>query len=391
MRYVVERRDVPSFPANSHFHRSITAAFALILTACLPIAAQAQTGTLAFRSGYGPATNLAAPGDCWSAPKGSGCWQKIQGTDSTTGFTWPPYIWGGPGSYGWPSGKPYGNGGVFQLIGEAPADVTPATVADYLFKQIVNMLQPIGTRTNRALYMQVTKARNGRDPMGTGSTQDQFQLFPGNQQTDLYISYWVRFQAGMTKNMIGLASGPGIYDNGGTWRAFFAFKTGTIPSTAGDIPPDNGDYRVEAYVQTGCHPDMTAQQIPPCTGPNPNPAPFWVIAGDNNAGGGFSPVNTWVETNTTVPVPDEGQWSKVEIFWHRSSGPDGRVWMAINGSKIADHIGPNTGAAQLPINRIMVNSLHSGGRLPIYQWVDDIQIWTGGFPTVMDDPPYAPH
>jgi len=56
-----------------------------------------------------------------------------------------------------------------------------------------------------------------------------------------------------------------------------------------------------------------------------------------------------------------------------------------------DHRGPNTGSAQQLINRIMVNSLHSGGRFPIYQWVDDIQIWTGGFPTATDDPPYAPH
>jgi hypothetical protein len=47
-----------------------------------------------------------------------------------------------------------------------------------------------------------------------------------------------------------------------------------------------------------------------------------------------------------------------------------------------------------PIIRIFVNQLYSGSTYPIYQWIDNVQIWAT-FPTVSSgdawyDPPYAP-
>jgi hypothetical protein len=281
---------------------------------------------------------------------------------------------------------------VFQLIVDVPG-VPSANIGDYVFNQIVNVQRHTGTWTNHAAFSQITNGPNGQNPIGPASTQNVLQIFPAFEGGDLYISYWIKFQPGMTRNMTGLdPAGAGIYGNGGTWRSFFEFKTGTSATTGG-FPGDNGDYRVTAYVLTGCPSGLT---LPPC--PSSNPAPFWGVAGDNVAGGQSPPTTYWVATNTTVPVPDDGQWVKVEVFWHRSALADGRVWMAINGTVICDHSGPNKGGATppLPINRIMVSELYSGGRLPIYQWVDDLQIWTGGFPTCTSadtcwDPPYASH
>ena len=75
--------------------------------------------------------------------------------------------------------------------------------------------------------------------------------------------------------------------------------------------------------------------------------------------------------------------------------------MAINGQVIADRSGPNLGSglphgdSPAPINRIMIDNHYTSSRYPVFQWVDDVQIWQG-FPTASaGDPgyeaPYAPH
>jgi hypothetical protein len=81
---------------------------------------------------------------------------------------------------------------------------------------------------------------------------------------------------------------------------------------------------------------------------------------------------------------------KFEVFWHRSGGNDGRVWMAANGQVIVDRYGPNMGVNNAPINRIMLSTLYSSTAFPIYQWIDDVEMWDG-FPPVGNNPPYAPH
>ena len=105
----------------------------------------------------------------------------------------------------------------------------------------------------------------------------------------------------------------------------------------------------------------------------------WEIVGDNEANGGMPYQRFWDVYNTTVPVP-VGEWFKFEVFWHRSSGSDGRVWMAVNGQVIVDHYGSNMGVNNASINRIMMPNLYSSTSYPIYQWVDDVQIWDG-FPS----------
>ena len=73
----------------------------------------------------------------------------------------------------------------------------------------------------------------------------------------------------------------------------------------------------------------------------------------------------------------------------------GRVWVAIDGKVLADKWGANFGPNRSPVNRIMTTLLYSGSSYPIYQWVDDMQLWTT-FPTAKAGDPwydgvYAPH
>ena len=144
--------------------------------------------------------------------------------------------------------------------------------------------------------------------MGSEVDQDPFMIQPFGETSDLYISYWLKFQPDLAEKMNNLPAGPGI-NNGGTWRAFFALKTGTQKPATGPLndPLDNGDYRIEIYVMT-----------------YGGGTPYWQVLADNNAGGGAPLVNNWAVQNRAVPVP-AGEWFKFEFFLHRSNGADGRV------------------------------------------------------------------
>jgi hypothetical protein len=236
--------------------------------------------------------------------------------------------------------------------------VTPLTLGNYVLNRIDTVTGHRGGET-RALYQQISQNVNGTAPMGTSPEQNEFQLLPKTAPGDLYVSYWVKFQPDLVSKMNGLPAGPGIA-NGGTWRAFYAMKTGG--QTPWGDPADDGDYRIEVYVMT-----------------YGGGQPYWTIIGDNNAGGGAPLVNNWSIENRAVPVPVD-EWFKFEIFCHRSASADGRVWMAIDGQVIADRAGANVGAWNMPINRVMAPMLYGGGAMPIYQWIDDLEVWDG-FPT----------
>ena len=304
--------------------------------------------TKLFGSGFEGAIQLLPLLDCW----GTCCWQDIVGLDSITNFDWPSNI---------------GNGiGKFLMLSD-PSNTTPLTMGDYMFNRIESTTGPRGSQS-KVLYQEISK--NGTEPMGTAPVQNEFQFLPKEDIRDMYVSFWVKLQPDLVEKMTNLPAGPGI-NNGGTWRAFFALKTGSQKPDGG--PANDGDYRVETYIMT-----YGGSQ------------PYWAVLGDNNAGGGAPRVNSWNVENRQVPVP-VGRWFKFEIFWHRSSGDDGRVWMAADGEVIADRYGPNMGAWDMPINRIMAPMLYSGSRMPIYQWIDDIEVWDGFPPASGDNQPYAAH
>jgi hypothetical protein len=342
----------------------LTALALLFAAATYSHAAQIQ-----FHGKFDWQTTLQTPQDCTPSNSPYLCWQRITGLDLTN-YTWPPQLWG--------SQSAYGGGAVFQLISNIPG-ASASTIGDYLSNRILNVEDHAGNATNKALYSEIKAGPGGQNPIGGGSLQNTFQIFPTSAtQGDLYVAYRLRFQPGMIANMTGLnTSYGGIYGNGGTWRSFFELKTGAL-ATAGEFPGDNGDYRFAAYVVTGCPATLIAANVAPCNVPNPNPAPFWYFAGDNVAGGGYPLTNGWYAANTAVAIPDDGSWNWVQVFVRRSApGVTGRFWLAINGTTLVDHYGPNTGSAGLPINRIMPLVLYTGGRLPAYQWVDDIEIWNG--------------
>ena len=339
-------------------------------------ASASEPTTLLFRSGFENGTAIGAPTECY----GTGCWQPVSGTDSATGYTWPPYIW-------------TGSNGRSQL--HVDAEVEPPLVSRY----IVNEVQSDTVRSGaQALYSEIVESGCcGQAWQLGGSTQDAYVLEPsglGEQRDpalegDLYLSYWLRFQP----NLEALMSEGDCSLNANIarhWRVPFQWKT-------------SGDYRVILGVLRDRNP---APDTCDFTGPL-----YWAVGGDDDANWYLydapageceppltrcppQPTNVWGAENRSVPVP-VGQWFKLEVFGHRSNGSDGRVWIAADGHVLFDRYGSNTGDWDRPINRIMVTQLYSSTRYPIYQWVDDVQIWSG-FPTAEAgdawyDPPYAPH
>jgi hypothetical protein len=290
-----------------------------------------------FSSGFEGSVALRSP-DCWDM----GCWQRIEGIDSASGARWPPRLGGGTARF---------------LMLTDPVKITPATLDGYMFNRIETVPGPHGTPT-RALYEEISRNVNGTGPMKYSVAQSQLQFTPRSEVPELYVGFWIKLQPDLRERMSGLPDGPGLR-GGGTWRGVFAFKSGGL--RADGEPADNGDYRVEFYV---------------ITYDSPGNKPYWSVSGDNVAGGDYPLVNDWTVINRKVPVPI-GRWFHFEACWLRSDGADGRIWFGVDGQTIAEHRGPNMGAAKLPINRIMAPLLYSGSTMPIYQWVDDIEIWSG--------------
>ena len=277
------------------------------------------SANLLFSSGFEGTTALIPPSGFY----GTGAWQDLIGIDSITGFAWPLNIWGGGPTH-------------FQMITAATVDAT--TIDNYMVNQIQTVTGHDGNPT-QALFSQIKQ--------GGGFTQDPLMLQPAGETSDLYIRYWLKHQPNLADLM-----GVGQVGTGWNWRVVFEWKTA-------------GDYRVIASIK----------RDPYLNGGNL----YWNIRGDNEANGGLPYQIFWESNNTQVPVP-AGEWIKFEVFWHRSGGNDGRVWMAANGQVLVDHYGPNMGINNASINRIMIPTLYSSTSYPIYQWVDDVQIWDG-FPS----------
>lgn len=291
---------------------------------------------LLFKSGFEGDLRIRPPKHCW----GTGCWQDIDGEDERTRFRWPPKLLDG--------------GGRFLLLTD-PAVITPGSIERFMVNRVDTVDGPDGKPT-RALYQEITRNHNGTRPMGTSPTQNEFQFLPRADFRELYVSYWMKLQPDLVSRMTNVPDAPGVRD-GGTWRGIFAFKTGG--QRPDGEPADNGDYRIEVYVLT-----------------YGSDRPYWGVTADNNAGGNAPAANKWSVENRSVPVPLD-RWFRFEIHWRRSGGDDGRVWVAIDGRTIAEHDGPNLGARRMPVNRIIAPLLYAGGTMPIYQWVDDLEVWSG--------------
>ncbi len=295
-----------------------------------------------FKSGFDSGVSLAAPANCGSIE----CYQQTGGTDASTGSTWPPNVWG--------SANTWGKGGYLQLY--AGTSISSSTISNYVVNQLQTVTGHTGSSTT-ALY----QGTLGSSYEGSTSRQDPYVITPDvtAPQGDLYIREWINVEPDLKTQLI-----PGQFPDGswGDWRVIAEWKTGgqAMGGTTGCVPGAptyGGDYRIIVFIIMDNNGNL-----------------FWRVQGDNNANGNLPVTTFWQIDDHSIPVP-VGQWFKFEWFWHRSSGSDGRVWAAINGQVIADRYGSNIGAYNCQINRIVPHTVYTGGHLPAYQWVDDLEIW----------------
>src|SRR5713226_127991 len=153
------------------------------------------SANLLFSSGFEGTTALLPPSGFY----GTGAWQDFVGLDSITGFTWPPNIWGGGPTH-------------FQMIADTTVDAT--TIDNYMFNQIQTVTGHDGSPT-QALYQQISQSGCcGTGPQGGSPTQDPFMIQPVGETSDLYISYWLKYQPDLAQKM----TNP-------NWRVVFEWKT----------------------------------------------------------------------------------------------------------------------------------------------------------------------
>lgn len=299
---------------------------------------------LLFSSGYESPVVLAAPSSFF----GTGAYQSISGQD-------------GVGS--WPLSLPGWGAGPTHIQSLVDATVTASTIGNFINNRI-EAVTGHGGGSTKALYQEVIQ-RGGSQ----GITQSSLQFQPSSEGGDLYISLWMKLQPDFYAKM-----------NPQSWRSLVEWKTA-------------GDYRLKLEIPS--YEDG-------CAGVKPNGqvAPFWRIAGDNNANGGLPFEVFWQVDNCSLLVP-AGQWFKIELFWHRTHGTDSRVWVAIDGTVIFD-VAPVAGVAgctrtglfgvnNAAINRIFLGLCYAGHPVPIYQWTDQLEIWDSFPPSNGSNPPYAPH
>ncbi len=166
----------------------------------------------------------------------------------------------------------------------------------------------------------------------TENTQSPYEILNIRQgRSDLYVRYWMKLDRASLHQK-------------DKWRALFEYKTRGYGEGNG--------FRLISFIYT----DEQGQ-------------PYWHWQGDANP---ETPV--WEIDNFDIPVP-ENEWFLTEYFWHWSAGKDGRALWRINGQVVGDHRGPTTLNNQ-PIDFIILTQIY-GDANPKYQWIDDIEIWSG--------------
>jgi len=285
-----------------------------------------QAQSLIFKSNFGNGVTVSAPYGYYTS--GTGAWQDLTGLDSETGYNW--------------SNKPL-NADFFGMQLITYDLISSTTIDSYIHNEIQEVIGPKGT-LSKILFQTVKKK-----PVALGSSQDPLLLkrpWTVGDVKDLYISYWFKHKPDLAAQLDPLISS-------GNWHAQFEFKTGGYKDTYG------GDYRIQTTIMKG-----TDNKL------------YWMSRADNNANAGLPPDDYWRVDNHTVPVP-VGSWFKFEVYWHRSTGSDGRYWAAVNGQVIADYFGKNIGSSNLPITRIFIDTTYSGGYPPIESRMTGLEIWSG--------------
>ena len=163
-------------------------------------------------------------------------------------------------------------------------------------------------------------------------TQTPYQINHIQQNPkELYISYWMKTD---TVSLLG----------NDEWRALWEYKTKNYA--------ENNGFRMIAYMAK----DIQGK-------------PFWLFQGDRNP-----QMPVWQVENYKIPLI-MGKWFKLEFFLRWSDDSNGYASMKVNDQLIGEHYGPTTYNAD-PMDFIMLTQVY-GNSHPMYQWVDDLQIWDG--------------
>jgi hypothetical protein len=242
-----------------------------------------------FRSGFESGVNLVGP-TC-----NSGAWfMDMGGTDSATGHTWMPTMWGPPATTAFNT-----------------AIACTATFTDYLVLQLKNVTGPTGT-TTRVLSDHLQSLEQTRP---SGIPRGGISYHPESEQSTMpnrvYIRRWLKFSS-------NLATGWGNHD----WFVQHEYKGQDC-----ELPR-----RLLVYWRT-----------------DGNAVPFYSLTLDsaNNCGAPneFTPI--WEERcyptqGGNCPAFPTGQWFYDEYFvQHSASGTaQDRVAYAINGQVIFDRQAP---------------------------------------------------
>lgn len=149
---------------------------------------------------------------------------------------------------------------------------------------------------------------------------------------ELYMRYWMKTDNTSLKGR-------------DTWRAIWEYKTKKYAA-------HNEGFRMIAFMAM-----------------DNDGRPYWLFQGDT------SPQNpVWQVENYHLPLI-QGEWFEVEFHLKWSAGPDGYASMRVNSNLIGEHYGPTTHNADA-MDFIMLTQVY-GNSHPMYQWVDDIEVWDG--------------
>lgn len=291
--------------------------------------AEVHAAKLLFKTDFGADTKLSLP----RVSYGTAGWQDLDCIDAN-GKSGPIAVWDATESG-------------FDLIADAP--VTVSNLSNYMTNHIQKVAGPDGSPVN-ALFQNLNE--NSAASPTYGSSQNAFLIrrekVDSGDRTDtgdVYYTYWFKFQSDLHTQL-----GAGGEDS---WRVISEWKTGGLNKTW------RGDYRIITTISQDSQGRL-----------------YWNTQGDNVANGIHAKQVYWQVANFDVPVP-VGEWFKYEVFWHRSGGSDGRYWAAVNGQTIVDYQGANMGVYNLPVNRIMLANVYSGGKAPVQQWLTGLEIWDG--------------
>jgi uncharacterized protein (UPF0216 family) len=149
------------------------------------------------------------------------------------------------------------------------------------------------------------------------------------EQQQLYIRYSLK----LPKNLADILGKDG-------WLVLSEYKT-------------ISDYRLALYIYT-----------------DENKRLYWYAHGDNVVLDDIPYKEYWYRENREVNVP-VGEWMDIEIFWKRSKGKDGRVWLTVDGKNVIDYHGTTKLVDPIRIIMIFTNYANS----PLDQWIDNVEVW----------------